>query len=63
MLVVGGWVPVGLGLRLGLDLGLGEAVSLKLGPALGNVLYVDHYSTSSLGNREILIPRAHWDQF
>ena len=34
--VVGGWV--GLGLRLGLDLGSGEAVSLRLGPALGHVL-------------------------
>ena len=39
MLVVGGWV--GLGLRLGLDLGSGKAVGLRLGPALGHVLYVD----------------------
>ena len=41
MLIVGGWVPVGLGLRLGLDLGSGEAVGLR--PALGHnyVLHVD----------------------
>ena len=36
---VGGWV--GLGLRLGLDLGSGKAVCLRLGPALGHVSYVD----------------------
>ena len=38
MLVVGGWV--GLGLRLGIDLVSGKAVGLRLGPALGHVLYV-----------------------
>ena len=36
VLVVGGWV--GLGLRLGLGLGSGEAVGLRLGPALGRVV-------------------------
>ena len=36
--MVCGWV--GLGLRLGLGLGSGESVGLRLGPALGCVLYV-----------------------
>ena len=39
VLVVGGWV--GLGLRLGLGLGPGKSVGLRPGPALGHVLYVD----------------------
>ena len=37
VLMVGGWV--GLGLRLGLGLGSGKAVGLRLGPPLGRVLY------------------------
>ena len=35
VLVVGGWPG------LGLDLGSGKAVGLRLGPALGHVSYID----------------------